>query len=83
MENKKITNEELKEIQTVVEQYENISFRIGQYTIEIESAKADRNTMINQAQQLLEQRSSILKQLEEKYGNDVRVNIQNGELIKE
>jgi uncharacterized protein YsxB (DUF464 family) len=83
MENKKITDEELKEIQTVVEQYENISFRIGQYTIEIESAKADRNTMINQAQQLLEQRSSILKQLEEKYGNDVRVNIQNGELIKE
>jgi hypothetical protein len=52
MENKKITDEELKEIQTVVEQYENISFRIGQYTIEIESAKADRNTMINQAQQL-------------------------------
>ena len=83
MENKKITDEELKEIQTVVEQYENISFRIGQYTIEIESAKADRNTMINQAQQLLEQRSSILKQLEEKYGSDVRVNIQNGELIKE
>ena len=83
MENKKITDKELKEIQTVVEQYENISFRIGQYTIEIESAKADRNTMINQAQQLLEQRSSILKQLEEKYGNDVRVNIQNGELIKE
>jgi uncharacterized protein YsxB (DUF464 family) len=83
MENKKITDEELKEIQTVVEQYENISFRIGQYTIEIESAKADRNTMINQAQQLIEQRSSILKQLEEKYGNDVRVNIQNGELIKE
>lgn len=83
MENKKITDEELKEIQTVVEQYENISFRIGQYTIEIESAKADRNTMINQAQQLLEQRSSILKQLEEKYGNDVRVNIQNGELITE
>ena len=83
MENKKITDEELKEIQTVVEQYENISFRIGQYTIEIESAKADRNTMINQAQQLIEQRSSILKQLEEKYGSDVRVNIQNGELIKE
>jgi len=83
MENKKITDEELKEIQTVVEQYENISFRIGQYTIEIEAAKADRNTMINQAQQLIEQRSSILKQLEEKYGSDVRVNIQNGELIKE
>jgi hypothetical protein len=66
MENKKITNEELKEIQTVVEQYENISFRIGQYTIEIESAKADRNTMINQAQQLLEQRSSILKTIRRK-----------------
>ena len=83
MENKKITDEELKEIQTVVEQYENISFRIGQYTIEIESAKADRNQMITQAQSLVEQRSLILKQLEDKYGADVRVNIQNGDLIKE
>jgi hypothetical protein len=83
MENKKITDEELKEIQTVVEQYENISFRIGQYTIEIESAKADRSQMITQAQNLVEQRSLILKQLEDKYGADVRVNIQNGDLIKE
>ena len=83
MENKKITDEELKEIQTIVEQYENISFRIGQYTIEIESAKADRNQMITQAQSLVEQRSLVLKQLEDKYGADVRVNIQNGELIKE
>jgi len=83
MENKKITNEELKEIQTIVEQYENISFRIGQYTIEIESAKADRNQMITQAQSLIEQRSLILKQLEDKYGADVHVNIQNGDLIKE
>jgi len=83
MKNKKITDEELKEIQTVVEQYEGISFRIGQYTIEIEAAKADRNTMINQASELLSKRSQILKQFEEKYGADVKVNIQNGELIKE
>jgi uncharacterized protein involved in exopolysaccharide biosynthesis len=83
MENNKITQEELKEIQTVVEQYENISFRIGQYTIEIESVKADRNTMINQASELLKKRSQILKQFEEKYGRDVKVNIQNGDLIKE
>jgi hypothetical protein len=83
MENKKITDEELKEIQTVVEQYENISFRIGQYTIEIESAKTDRKVMIEQATQLLQDRNNLLTELENKYGRDVKVNVQTGELISQ
>ena len=57
--------------------------RLAELQAMIESAKADRNQMITQAQSLVEQRSLILKQLEDKYGADVRVNIQNGDLIKE
>jgi hypothetical protein len=82
METNRITQEELSQLQSIVEQYENVSFRIGQYTIEIEDAKADRKTMIDQATQLLEDRNRLLIQLENKYGRDVKVNVQTGELVK-
>jgi hypothetical protein len=82
METNKITQEELTQLQSVVEQYENVSFRIGQYTMEIESAKEERKTMIEQANNLLHDRNEILTGLENKYGNDVKVNVQTGELVK-
>ena len=82
METNKITQEELTQLQSVVEQYENVSFRIGQYTMEIESAKEERKTMIEQANKLLHDRNEILTGLENKYGNDVKVNVQTGELVK-
>jgi hypothetical protein len=83
METNRITQEELSQLQSIVEQYENVSFRIGQYTIEIEDVKADRKTMIDQATQLLQQRNDVLIQLENKYGRDVKVNIQTGELTQD
>jgi enamine deaminase RidA (YjgF/YER057c/UK114 family) len=82
METNKITQEELSQLQSIVEQYESVSFRIGQYTIEIESAKAERKTMIDQATQLLQNRNAVLETLEQKYGRDVKVNVQTGELVK-
>jgi enamine deaminase RidA (YjgF/YER057c/UK114 family) len=82
METNKITQEELSQLQSIVEQYESVSFRIGQYTIEIESAKAERKTMIDQATQLLQNRNTVLETLEQKYGRDVKVNVQTGELVK-
>jgi glycine cleavage system regulatory protein len=83
METNKITNEELQQLQSIVEQYENVSFRIGQYTIEIEAAKNDRKTMIEQATKLLQDRNAMLTELENKYGTDVKINVQTGDLIKE
>ncbi len=82
METNRITQEELTQLQSIVEQYENVSFRIGQYTIEIEDVKADRKTMIEEATKLLEDRNRLLIQLENKYGRDVKVNVQTGELVK-
>jgi hypothetical protein len=82
METNRITQEELSQLQSIVEQYENVSFRIGQYTMEIEAAKAERKVMIDQATQLLDDRNNVLVQLENKYGRDVKVNVQTGELVK-
>ena len=83
MENNKITQEELQQLQSIVEQYENVSFRIGQFTIEIESAKAERRMMIEQAKELLQTRDNTLRSLEEKYGEGMKVNIQTGDIVKE
>ena len=81
-ETKQVTTEELQGLQRVVEQYENISFRIGQYTMEIEAAKQQRAEMIAQATSLLGEREDQIKALEDKYGAGYQINIQTGELVK-
>lgn len=79
----KLTQEELQELQEVVNQYEGISFRIGQYTIEIEGFKAERRKLIEMAEQALTKRVEIQKTLEEKYGTDSQINIVTGEIVKQ
>jgi hypothetical protein len=39
--------------------------------------------MIEQATQLLQDRNDLLIELENKYGRDVKVNVQTGELISQ
>jgi hypothetical protein len=79
----KLTQEELQELQDVVNQYEGISFRVGQYTIEIEGFKAERRKLIEMAEQALSKRVEIQKTLEEKYGTDCQINIVTGEIVKQ
>ncbi len=79
----KLTQEELQELQDVVNQYEGISFRVGQYTIEIEGFKAERRKLIEMAEQALTKRVEIQKTLEEKYGTDSQINIVTGEIVKQ
>lgn len=79
----KLTQEELQELQDVVNQYEGISFRVGQYTIEIEGFKAERRKLIEMAEQALSKRVEIQKTLEEKYGTDSQINIITGEIVKQ
>ena len=79
----KLTQEELQELQDVVNQYEGISFRVGQYTIEIEGFKAERRKLIEMAEQALAKRVEIQKTLEEKYGTDCQINIVTGEIVKQ
>lgn len=82
MNNTKITEEELTSLQSIIEQYETVSFKIGQFTIDIENAKNERKEMINHAEHLLQERSTILSSFEQKYGSDIKVNIQTGEITK-
>jgi len=77
-----LTQEELQSLQEVVAQYEEVSFRVGQFTIEIEGAKDERKKMVEIANQALNRRMEILKELESKYGTDSRFNVATGEITK-
>ena len=79
----KLTQEELEQLQTILQRYEEASFKTGQYTIEIESFKAERRELINLAKQAIAEREQFLKQLEEKYGTNVQINPMTGELKNE
>jgi uncharacterized protein Yka (UPF0111/DUF47 family) len=78
----KLTQEELQELQEVLRQYEDASFRVGQYTMEIENMKGERRKLIQLAEKSLESRTTMQKQLEEKYGSDVKINPLTGEIVR-
>ena len=78
----KLTQEELQELQEVLRQYENASFRIGQYTMEIENMKDERRKLISIASNALDKRTEVQKQLEAKYGSDTKINPLTGEIVK-
>lgn len=78
----KLTQEELQELQEVLRQYEDASFRIGQYTMEIENMKDERRILISIASNALDKRTEVQKQLEAKYGSDTKINPLTGEIVK-
>jgi ribosomal protein S13 len=77
---KQLTQEELQQLQTTIQKYEETSFRTGQYTIEIEAMKAERRKLIDIANQALDEREQIQIQLEEKYGTGTQINPVTGEI---
>jgi hypothetical protein len=77
---KQLTPEELQQLQSAIQKYEDSSFRTGQYTIEIEAMKAERRKLIDIANQALNDREAVIKQLEEKYGTGTQINPVTGEI---
>lgn len=82
MSNTKITQEELELLQKTVSEYEQASFNVGQYTLEIETLKKQRRTWLDEAEQALTNREAIQGELQTKYGLG-KLNIQTGEITNE
>ena len=70
----KLTQEELVELQSAIQKYEDASFRTGQYTIEIETLKQERSKLVQMSIDALETRQAIVSRLEQKYGEGVKIN---------
>lgn len=77
---KQLTPEELQQLQAAIQKYEEYSFRTGQYTIEIETLKAERRKLIEKATEALNEREQVTKVLEEKYGTGTKINPITGEI---
>lgn len=82
MSNTKITQEELNLLQKTVSEYEQASFNVGQYTLEIETMKKERRVWLDKAEQALANREAIQSELQTKYGLG-KLNIQTGEITNE
>lgn len=78
-----LTQEELEKLQSILQTYEEASFRTGQYTIEIENLKAERREWIAQSTKAITEREQFLKYLETVYGSNVQINPVTGELKHE
>ena len=79
----KLTQEELVELQSAIQKYEDASFRTGQYTIEIETLKQERSKLVQMSIDALETRQAIVSRLEQKYGEGVKINPITGEFSHE
>ena len=78
-----LTPEELEKLQSILQKYEEASFRAGQYTIEIENLKSERKEILTDANQAITERERFLKHLETVYGANVQINPVTGELKNE
>jgi D-Tyr-tRNAtyr deacylase len=82
MSNKQITPEELAALQKSVGEYEQASFNVGQFTLEIENMKKERRVWLEKAEQALTLRERLQADLQEKYGLG-RLNVNTGEITNE
>jgi hypothetical protein len=82
MSNKQITPEELAALQKSVGEYEQASFNVGQFTLEIENMKKERRVWLEKAEQALASRETIQADLQTKYGLG-KLNINTGEITDE
>jgi len=82
MSNKQITQEELAALQKSVGEYEQASFNVGQFTLEIENMKKERRVWLEKAEQALTLREAIQADLQSKYGLG-KLNVNTGEITNE
>ncbi len=73
MENKKLTQEELTNIQGMLNDFNNLKMKLG-------DAELTKQTIIRQVDALQENYVALEKELSKKYGTDSRINVQTGEI---
>lgn len=78
----KVTDEELKEINELVEQIGQLTYQIGANELQIRALKGDIEGFFNQILGLREKQKEVVKRLYEKYGT-VSVDFDTGEITPE
>jgi translation initiation factor 1 (eIF-1/SUI1) len=81
MEKIVLKKEELKGIQDVQQQQNNLLFQLGQIEYQQKTLESQKVTTLNALTTSEQDANKVAKELEEKYGEGT-LNIENGEFIK-
>jgi len=73
MENKKLTQEELTQIQGMLNDFNQMKMKLG-------DAELTKQTIIRKIDKLQEAYIKLENELSDKYGKDSRINVQTGEI---
>ena len=76
----KVTEEELKEIENFQQNVNLITYQLGQIALQRLSLKQQEKALELQHEQLLKQEKQLGDQLKEKYGNS-QIDLKTGEII--
>ena len=78
----KVTEEELKEIENFQQSVNLITYQLGQIALQRLSLKKQEETLESQHEQLLVQEKQLGDKLKEKYGNS-QIDLKTGEIIQD
>ena len=82
MENKKLSQEELKSLKENQKEYSDLIFKLGQTDVQRSILEGQRSEILSQIGDLQEKQNKIAKDLQEKYG-DGNINLETGEFTVE
>ena len=79
MSDRKLTEEELQQVKSLKQEYNNLAVTLGDIELRIADLKEVKNNVLEARKTINEKESNLDKQLQEKYGNGA-INIDTGEI---
>lgn len=79
MSDRKLTEEELQQVKSLKQEYNNLAVTLGDIELRIADLKEAKNNALEARKTINEKESNLAKQLQEKYGNGA-INIDTGEI---
>jgi hypothetical protein len=76
---KKLTEEELQQVKEIKQQYTNLALSLGELELQKINLERDKEQLLEIQEQLSIKEMSLVKTLNEKYGNG-SINIETGEI---
>lgn len=78
----KVTEEELKEMETFQQLIGNLTYQLGQLALKELNLQEEKKVLEDQYHQMIDQEVKLGNKLREKYGADAQIDLKTGEIIQ-
>jgi len=78
----KVTEEELKEMETFQQLIGNLTYQLGQLALKELNLKEEKKVLEDQYQKMIEEEVKLGNKLREKYGAKAQIDLKTGEIIQ-